>query len=55
MSRISLLVVLLVIAVVQFVWVFRIWRRDGVAAALRLMLYGVLSAVGVAMQYELGL
>lgn len=55
MSRLSWLVLLLLVSLFQLVWLFRVWRRDGFGAAIKLFFYGVLSAFGVFMQYELGL
>lgn len=55
MSRITMLGLLVALGFVQLYWLFSTWRRDGFGAAFKLFLYGVLSSIGVFMQYELGL
>lgn len=46
---------MLVLAVGQLAWLFVTWRKDGFGAAFKLFLYGIVSSVGVALQYEMGL
>lgn len=55
MSRITLLLVLLGIALFQLVWLFNVWRRDGFVASFKLFFYGFLSSVCVGLQNLLGL
>lgn len=55
MSRTTALLLLLFLGVIQLVWLFRVWRKDGFLATLKLFIYGVVSAVITALQYEMDL
>lgn len=50
----SVPVLLLVISLVQLVWLFFEWRRQGFFSALKLFVYGLLSAFAVYIQAPSG-